>query len=113
MQHVLNKIDKMHQEINETSKSIDDKYKKVSYGLEYEQKNKQTINALLFRRLDDGEEPPKGIKVAFKDHKNKRYIIRVRRYHIVSGKDIYLVSTSIKDYTITLIIKRIAKNTQK
>ena len=30
MQHVLNKIDKMHQEINETSKSIDDKYKKVS-----------------------------------------------------------------------------------
>ena len=71
MQHVLNKIDKMHQRINETSKSIDDKYKKVSYGLEYEQKNKQTINALLFRRLDDGEEPPKGIKVAFKDHKNK------------------------------------------
>ena len=30
MQHSLNKIDKMHQEINETSKSIDDKYKKVS-----------------------------------------------------------------------------------
>ena len=30
MQHVLNKIDKTHQEINETSKSIDDKYKKVS-----------------------------------------------------------------------------------
>ena len=30
MQHVLNKINKMHQEINETSKSIDDKYKKVS-----------------------------------------------------------------------------------
>ena len=87
MQHVLNKIDKTHQEINETSKSIDDKYKKVSYGLEYEQKNKQTINALLFRRLDDGEEPPKGIKVAFEDHKNKRYIIRVRRYYIVSGKD--------------------------
>ena len=48
MQHSLNKIDKMYQEINETSKSIDDKYKKVSYGLEYEQKNKQTINALLF-----------------------------------------------------------------
>ena len=41
MQHVLNKIDKTHQEINETSKSIDDKYKKVSYG------------------LDDGEETPK------------------------------------------------------
>ena len=30
MQHVLNKIDKMNQEINETSKSVDDKYKKVS-----------------------------------------------------------------------------------
>ena len=30
MQHTLNKIDKIHQEINETSKSIDDKYKKVS-----------------------------------------------------------------------------------
>ena len=30
VQHSLNKIDKMHQEINETSKSIDDKYKKVS-----------------------------------------------------------------------------------
>ena len=41
MKHVLNKIDKTHQEINETSKSIDDKYKKVSYG------------------LDDGEETPK------------------------------------------------------
>ena len=41
MQHVLNKIDKTYQEINETSKSIDDKYKKVSYG------------------LDDGEETPK------------------------------------------------------
>ena len=41
IQHTLNKIDKIHQEINETSKSIDDKYKKVSYG------------------LDDGEETPK------------------------------------------------------
>ena len=30
MQHVLNKINKRHQEINETSKSIDDKYKKLS-----------------------------------------------------------------------------------
>ena len=30
IQHALNKIDKVHQEINETSKSIDDKYKKVS-----------------------------------------------------------------------------------
>ena len=33
IQHTLNKIDKIHQEINETSKSIDDKYKKVSDGL--------------------------------------------------------------------------------
>ena len=33
MQHTLNKIDKMHQEINETSKSIDDEYEKVSDGL--------------------------------------------------------------------------------
>ena len=41
IQHTLNKINKIHQEINETSKSIDDKYKKVSYG------------------LDDGEETPK------------------------------------------------------
>ena len=46
MHHVLNKIDKMHQEINETSKSIDNKYKKVSYGLEYEQK-KQTNNKCI------------------------------------------------------------------
>ena len=30
MQHVLNKINNMHQEINETSKSIDNKYNKVS-----------------------------------------------------------------------------------
>ena len=30
IQHTLNKIDKVYQEINETSKSIDDKYKKVS-----------------------------------------------------------------------------------
>ena len=29
MQHVLSKIDKMNQEINETSKSIDDKYKSI------------------------------------------------------------------------------------
>ena len=29
VQHVLNKIDKMNQEINETSKSIDDKYKSI------------------------------------------------------------------------------------
>ena len=34
MQHVLNKIDKMHQEINETSKSIDDKYKSIMYSLD-------------------------------------------------------------------------------
>ena len=33
IQHTLNKIDKIHQEIKETSKSIDDKYKKVSDGL--------------------------------------------------------------------------------
>ena len=33
IQHTLNKIDKIHQEINETSKSIDDKHKKVSDGL--------------------------------------------------------------------------------
>ena len=29
MQHALNKVDKMHQEINETSKSIDDKYESI------------------------------------------------------------------------------------
>ena len=34
MQHVLNKIDKMHQEINETSKSIDDKYKSKMSSLD-------------------------------------------------------------------------------
>ena len=85
MQYALNRADRTHQEITETSKLIDEKYKKVSYELE--QKNKQSINVLLFRRLDDGEKPPKGMKVAFKDHKNKRYIIRVRRYYIVSGKD--------------------------
>ena len=37
--HVLNKIDKMHQEINETSKLIDEKYKKVSYELEQKTNN--------------------------------------------------------------------------
>ena len=83
MQYALNRVNRLHQEITETSKSIDDKYKKVSSELE--QKNKQSINALLFQRLDDGEEPPKGKKIAFKDH--KRYVIRVRRYYIVSGKD--------------------------
>ena len=42
MQHVLNKIDKMHQEINETSKSIDDKYKKYHMDLNMNKKtNKQ------------------------------------------------------------------------
>ena len=33
IQHTLNKIDKIHQEINETSKSIDDKYKKYQMDL--------------------------------------------------------------------------------
>ena len=46
MQHVLNKIDKMHQEINETSKSIDDKYKKVSDGLVSSPKITQIQKAL-------------------------------------------------------------------
>ena len=34
MQHVLNKINKMHQEINKTSKSIDDKYKSIMSSLD-------------------------------------------------------------------------------
>ena len=34
MQHTLNKIDKMHQEINETSKSIDDKYNSIIPSLD-------------------------------------------------------------------------------
>ena len=34
MQHVLNKIDKKYQEINETSKSIDDKYKSIMSSLD-------------------------------------------------------------------------------
>ena len=46
MQHTLNKIDKIHQEINETSKSIDDKYKKVSYGLVSSPKITQIQKAL-------------------------------------------------------------------
>ena len=46
MQHVLNKIDKVHQEINETSKSIDDKYKKVSDGLVSSPKITQIQKAL-------------------------------------------------------------------
>ena len=46
MQHVLNKIDKMHQEINKTSKSIDDKYKKVSDGLVSSPKITQIQKAL-------------------------------------------------------------------
>ena len=46
MQHVLNKIDKMHQEINETSKSINDKYKKVSDGLVSSPKITQIQKAL-------------------------------------------------------------------
>ena len=46
MQHTLNKIDKIHQEINETSKSIDDKYKKVSYGLVSSPKISQIQKAL-------------------------------------------------------------------
>ena len=46
MQHVLNKIDKIHQEINETSKSIDDKYKKVSDGLVSSPKITQIQEAL-------------------------------------------------------------------
>ena len=46
IQHTLNKIDKIHQEINETSKSIDDKYKKVSDGLVSSPKITQIQEAL-------------------------------------------------------------------
>ena len=46
MQHTLNKIDKIHQEINETSKSIDDKYKKVSDELVSSPKITQIQKAL-------------------------------------------------------------------
>ena len=46
IQHTLNKIDKINQEINETSKSIDDKYKKVSDGLVSSPKITQIQNAL-------------------------------------------------------------------
>ena len=46
IQHTLNKIDKIHQEINETSKSIDDKYKKVSDGLVSSPKITQIQKAL-------------------------------------------------------------------
>ena len=46
IQHKLNKIDKIHQEINETSKSIDDKYKKVSDGLVSSPKITQIQEAL-------------------------------------------------------------------
>ena len=46
IQHTLNKIDKIHQEINETSKSIDDKYKKVSDGLVSSPKTTQIQKAL-------------------------------------------------------------------
>ena len=46
MQHTLNKIDKMHQEINETSKSIDDEYEKVSDGLVSSPKITQIQKAL-------------------------------------------------------------------
>ena len=34
MRYVLNKIDKKHKEINETSKSIDDKYKSIMSSLD-------------------------------------------------------------------------------
>ena len=51
MQHTLNKIDKMHQEINETSKSIDDKYKsKISSlddGFNFDDDIFQTKNTSL------------------------------------------------------------------
>ena len=43
MQHVLNKIDKTHQEINETSKSIDDKYKKYHMDLMMEKKHQNPL----------------------------------------------------------------------
>ena len=46
MQHTLNKIDKMHQEINETSKSIDDEYEKVSDELVSSPKITQIQKAL-------------------------------------------------------------------
>ena len=48
MQHVLNKINKRHQEINETSKSIDDKYINVSTQIT---KNDLILNSTPENRL--------------------------------------------------------------
>ena len=45
--------------------------------------NKQTGYVLLFQRLDNNDEQPKGKKKAFKDHKGKIYMLRVKRYYFV------------------------------
>ena len=71
MQHVLNKNDKMHQEINETSKSIDDKYKKVSYGLEYEQTNGFNFDDDIFQ--NENTSLGKFKIVGIRNHENKKF----------------------------------------
>ena len=38
---------------------------------------------LLFQRLDNNDEQPKGKKKAFKDHNGKIYMLRVKRYYFV------------------------------
>ena len=80
MQHVLNKNDKMHQEINETSKSIDDKYKKVSYGLEYEQKNDFNFDDDIFQ--NENMSLGKFKIVGIRNRENKKFKSYINEFRV-------------------------------
>ena len=74
IQHTLNKIDKIHQEINETSKSIDDKYKKVSPKITLMKKALKNSTKSFTVDIVDDEDPLKQLtetKKVIERHLNK------------------------------------------
>ena len=73
-QHTLNKIDKIHQEINKTSKSIDDKYKKVSPKITLMKKALKNSTKSFTVDIVDDEDPLKQLtetKKVIERHLNK------------------------------------------
>lgn len=81
----MNNVIEKGKHIDHLSTDINKKYKQLNPDLlDKQDNNTQTADVLLFQRLGDGESVPKGNKIAFKDHKCKRYILRQRRYFVLS-----------------------------
>lgn len=83
--YTMNNVIEKGKHIDHLSIDINKKYKQLNPDLvDKQDNNTQTADVLLFQRLGDGKSVPKGNKIAFKDHKGKRYILRQRRYFVLS-----------------------------